>query len=354
MKYLVKLSLIMTLLVSAFSSKSQTVTVTANHGDTICAGTNMFFHATTTDTSLRFRWIRNSTIVGGIGPNYGNNALVTGDTVFCYLTNAAGDTVLDTSNLHIMTVNASVHPSIITGGDSVCVGGTLALFDSVAGGVWHSTNTSVFTVDSLTGVVTGVAPGFGATRVVYTITTGNCPDSVRLRIRVNVPAGPLMGPSIVCRDSMFRIRDTARGGVFTVSDATIADIVFPNGGFQAYQAGTVSIYYAVSNACGSFLDTMIVSIVNCDSATGVSNTAVTATGLNIFPNPNNGSFSVKFETAENSTAVLSITDMMGRAIEKMDIAANKDYTITSGFAPGIYFITLKTGTKTYTQKVLVN
>ncbi len=354
MKYLVKLSLIMTLLVSAFSSKGQTVTVTANHGDTICAGTNMFFHATTTDTSLRFRWMLNSTIVGGIGPNYGNNALVTGDTVFCYLTNAAGDTVLDTSNLHIMTVNASVHPSIITGGDSVCVGGTLALFDSVAGGVWHSTNTSVFTVDSLTGVVTGVAPGFGATRVVYTITTGNCPDSVRLRIRVNVPAGPLMGPSIVCRDSMFRIRDTARGGIFTVSDATIADIVFPNGGFQAYQAGTVSIYYAVSNACGSFLDTMMVSIVNCDSATSISNTAVTATGLNIFPNPNSGIFSFNYTNNDNASGLLMITNTLGQQVKKFDVVANKEYNVSSGLGKGIYFISIITVDKIITEKLLIN
>ncbi len=352
MKYLVKLSLIVSLLFSALSSKSQTVTVTANHGDTICAGTNVVFHATTLDTTLRFKWIHNSTVVGGVGPFYANNALANGDTVFCYLTNAAGDTVLDSSNMHIFTVNTSIHPSIITGGDSVCLGSTLALFDSVSGGVWHSQNPAIFTVDSVTGVVTGVAVGM--TRVVYTITTGSCPDSVRLRIRVNIAAGPLMGPGIVCRDSLFRIRDTARGGTWTVSDATIADIAFPNGTFQAYQAGTVTIYYAVTNACGSYFDSMAVSIVNCDSAAGISNNNISPVGLNIFPNPNNGEFSINYTANDNTSALLVITNILGQQVKKLDVVANKEYAVATGLVKGIYFVTLHTADKIIIQKMLVN
>jgi uncharacterized protein YjdB len=53
---------------------------------------------------------------------------------------------------------ASVTAGIITGSSSVCAGGSIALTDTTAGGIWSSSNTTVATVGS-TGVVTGVSGG---------------------------------------------------------------------------------------------------------------------------------------------------------------------------------------------------
>ncbi len=350
MKYLLKLSLIAALVFGAFASNAQsTVAVTSNRGDTICAGTNVIFHAVATpmDTTLRYRWMLNSTVVGGTMPFYGNNALVNGDTVFCLLTNAAGDTVLDTSNYHIMTVNASVHPSLITGGDSVCMGGTLTVSDSVAGGLWHSANTSIFTVDSVTGVITPVAPG--QARVVYTITTGNCPDSVRLRIRVEVPGMPLTGPAEVCIDSMFRIFDTARGGVWVLSDSTIATPMFQPGRFQALAAGTLTVYHLVNNSCGSYNDSMTLSIINCDTVTAVGNTPVVSKGLSIVPNPATAGSTI---SVSGIYGTLTITDVMGRVVRKEDIAPAATYTIT-GLTRGVYVLSIVNQGQLYTGKLVI-
>lgn len=348
MKYILQFSLIVALVISSFASFGQTVTLTANHGDTICAGTNMNFHATVTpmDTTYRFRWIRNSAVVGGTMPNYFTNTLADGDTVYCLLTNAAGDTVLDTSNYYIMTVLTSVHPSPITGPDSVCLGSTITLFDSVAGGIWKSNNTGIFTIDSLTGVVTTVAPG--QARAVYTITTGSCPDSVRLRIRVQVPGMPLVGPTEVCIDSMFRVFDTARGGTWTLSDASLAMQIAPQGIFQATAAGTLTIHHNVNNACGIYDDSITINIIDC--LAGVGNITLVKSGLTIVPNPAADGSMVSVGTTDG---ILTITDVTGRIVRKQNISGTDRTISVAGMTKGIYVVTLQNNSQLYTGKLVI-
>ncbi len=350
MKFLHKLSLIVALVLSALASQAQsTVTVTSNRGDTICAGTNVVFHAVAApmDTTLRYRWILNGSVVGGVMPFYANNALVTGDVVYCLLTNAVGDTVIDTSNYHTMTVNASVHPSVITGPDSVCIGGSITVYDSVAGGFWHSTNTSIFTVDPVTGVITSVAPG--QARVVYTITTGPCPDSVRLRIRIDVAGMPLTGPSVGCVDSMFRVFDTARGGTWTVSDPSLATAMFQPGRFQATAPGTLTIHHNVNNACGVYDDSMTLSIINCDTVTAVHNITAKAKGLSIVPNPAVAGSTI---SVSGIYGALTITDITGRVVRKEDIAPAATLTIT-GLCHGVYILSIVNEGQLYTGKLVI-
>ena len=88
-----------------------------------------------------------------------------------------------------VTVNAS--PTPITGSFNVCLGGTSTLHDALAGGRWFSSNMTVATVDSLSGVVTGVA--LGSSTIIYTY-HGSCFVSqlinvVALPLTFNVTGG---------------------------------------------------------------------------------------------------------------------------------------------------------------------
>ncbi|NDC41335.1 MAG: hypothetical protein EBZ77_07275, partial [Chitinophagia bacterium] len=62
-------------------------------------------------------------------------------------------------------------PSVIGGATSVCEGATITLTDSVSGGKWTSGTTTVASVDSTSGVVTGVTAG--TVNITYT-TPGGC------------------------------------------------------------------------------------------------------------------------------------------------------------------------------------
>ncbi|HMG66949.1 MAG TPA: T9SS type A sorting domain-containing protein, partial [Chitinophagaceae bacterium] len=60
---------------------------------------------------------------------------------------------------------------IINGIDSVCSGQVIALTETVAGGVWSSSNFSITTIDS-TGIITGVSSGVDT--ILYTIIDSEC------------------------------------------------------------------------------------------------------------------------------------------------------------------------------------
>ena len=353
-KFLLSIGFTLSFLLGTMPSFAQTTTITVLPGDTVCANTPVRFRATTTDTlAHRYKWQLNGVIVGSTNATYTTTTLVTNDTVWAVLTNVAGDTILDTSNYIVMTVNPNVRPSIITGTANICLGSSETLLDSVSGGVWYSNNTAVLTVSS-TGAVTPVTPGNAS--VYYKITTGSCKDSVRIRMRVEVPASPIATPGTICIDSFFLMADSARGGLWSAADTTIASLAFPFGVFQGLSAGTTTISYNLVNSCGTFNETSAITVINCDTPIGVSvkNVSAHLSALNIYPNPSTGSFAITYNTNDQQPAEAVITNLLGQQVAHITLAANKESIWQSGLASGVYFITLHSNDITTTEKIIIN
>ena len=89
--------------------------------------------------------------------------------------------------------------SLITGLGSVCVGSTIALSDSVSGGVWLTMNPSIATINT-NGIVTGMAAG--TTTILYVLSNTCGSDTVSKLITVN-PLPTLNGgiDQAVCQGS---------------------------------------------------------------------------------------------------------------------------------------------------------
>ena len=352
-KVVLTLCLFIAFLLAANVGRCQvTLTISVTPSDTICAGQTPHFHTTpSVPGPYGHIWMVNTTNTGVTTPFYNPATLTNHDTVWCVLTNVAGDTVLDTSNYIVMTVIPAVVPSLIAGPDSVCLGSSIMVMDSVAGGTWHSSNTAILTVDTA-GLITPVAPG--QARVVYMITTGSCVDSVRFRVRVQIPAGPITGPNVICLDSVFFLRDTSRGGIWQVADTNVATLLAPFGVFQAQLVGTTKVYYNIANACGTYSDSMAISVINCDTVTGISFTATTAPSVNIFPNPSAGTFSVIYSGNGGDNAIITLSDLTGTKISQIALAPGKTHNWTVDIAPGLYFITSRIGTQVNTQKLVIS
>jgi trimeric autotransporter adhesin len=80
----------------------------------------------------------------------------------------------------------------IQGDSSICVGQPAFLTDTTSGGFWSSSNTAVGTIDSTTGVLTGIAGG--TTTVTYTVGLGFVIKSVT----INPLPPPIIGPTTIC------------------------------------------------------------------------------------------------------------------------------------------------------------
>ena len=85
------------------------------------------------------------------------------------------------------------NPKPIIGAPTVCQGSTTTLTDPIAGGTWTSSNPAVATIDLMTGVVTGVAPGI--TTITYTI--GLCSVTRDIKV-VPVPVASLYCSGSIC------------------------------------------------------------------------------------------------------------------------------------------------------------
>ena len=99
------------------------------------------------------------------------NGLTTGtDTIIYTVTNICG------TSFTTLTVIVDPVPDagVISGTDNVLVGGSTTLANTVAGGVWSSTNSYISDVSSL-GFVSGYNPGVDS--IVYTTTNGACSSS---------------------------------------------------------------------------------------------------------------------------------------------------------------------------------
>ncbi|WP_272024168.1 Ig-like domain-containing protein, partial [Olleya namhaensis] len=81
----------------------------------------------------------------------------------------------DTATTEV-TVTTAANAGTLSGVQAICsTGSTTISSDGDTGGIYTSSNSGIATVDSASGLVTGVSAG--TTTITYTITgTGGCPD----------------------------------------------------------------------------------------------------------------------------------------------------------------------------------
>jgi trimeric autotransporter adhesin len=125
---------------------------------------------------------------------------------------------------------------------TICVGSLDTLTDATSGGTWSSVYSSIATVTSGAGIVTGVS--VGTDTVKYTI--GSC--SVWAVVFVGAGAGTITpaGPSTICVGGTLSLSDATGGGSWASSNGSIAS-VSPSGVVTGISAGTATISYLVGS-----------------------------------------------------------------------------------------------------------
>lgn len=84
-----------------------------------------------------------------------------------------------------------------------------------------------------------------------------------------------------------------------------------------------------------------------------SNNLIIITDIKIYPNPNQGIFTIEFNENNLSNYSVEVINSIGKTIYKKQNVPMGKYAIDISDQPrGIYFIKIITGTKTYTQKVI--
>lgn len=188
-------------------------------------------------------WSSSNTSVATIDASGVVSAILAGNTTITY-TLPTGCIATD-----IVTVNPL--PADITGTFEVCEGLTTNLSNATADGTWSSSNTSIASVVSTTGVVTGNV--FGTATITYTLPTGCIKTS---NVTVNPLPAEITGTMQVCEGLTTTLSNATPDGVWSSSNTTIATID-ASGIVTANVAGTTIITYMLPTGC---IKTTIVTV----------------------------------------------------------------------------------------------
>jgi uncharacterized protein YjdB len=139
--------------------------------------------ATLADVTSGGTWSSSNASIASVNSS-GVVAAVAAGTVTISYTVACGGTVTT-----IFTVNAYPSVSAITGNTTLSTAIPTTLNDVTGGGVWSSANTSIATIGSTNGKVSGIAEGTAT--ISYTVTTGGCATTVTTNVTVLAPRAGL-------------------------------------------------------------------------------------------------------------------------------------------------------------------
>ena len=256
------------------SAQSATHSVTVNAlpiagaitgGSAVCMGGSLSLtsHATGTPT-LIYTWASSNPAVATVNNSGVVTSVSAGTTNITYTVIDGSSTACQAiSPAFTVNVNALPVAGAITGGSTVCMGGSLSLTSHATGTptltyAWASSNPAVATVNN-SGVVTPVS--LGSTNITYTVTDGSTTTcsatSPNYAVTVNVlpVAGAITGGSAVCMGGSLSLTSHATGTptlTYTWASSNPAVATVNNSGVVTpVSAGTTNITYIVTDGSAS-------------------------------------------------------------------------------------------------------
>ena len=215
-------------------------------------------------------------------------------------------------------------PPAISGVTNVCAGSSVVLSDASGPGTWTTSSSTVATVGSSTGVVTGV--NNGTVRIYYADGNG-CATSLLMTVN---PIGAITGTFTTCVGSSVNLIDAGSpGGTWVSGSTAVATIGLTSGLVTGVSAGTSIITYTIASGC-----TRITTVTVNPGLAPITGTATMCAG--------------------SSTTLTDASTGGTWTSSTPSVATINTYGIVSGTNPGTSTITYTTSSCRSTQVVTVN
>ncbi len=272
----------------------------------------------------------------------------------------------------------------ITGStNKLCIGNSVKLSNAAVipvngSSFWESTAGRV-SVDA-TGNVTATSQGTANIR--YTVYEYNgCGSVANYSITVNpLPTTPTASylpyqqirfgangmPGIhYCKGISFTIAGNPGNGIWTKTGSSIN--ISPNGvkstntTITTVQNGAASVTYTIkdsasgcSNARTFLFDVLSGTLVGCANNRGIKNdpSKFNSEQFTIYPNPAHSTINIKLNTLVGEGTIV-VTDLYGKQIKQQALSLGTNTIDVSGFAKGMYLVSVITEQGKQTQKVIV-
>jgi hypothetical protein len=249
----------------------------------------------------------------------------------------SGTNTLNCIGTNTFMVMAGTNPTInISGTTTVCSGNTVNLTASGANTyTWNTgANTNSISI-SPTVMTTYTANG--------TSTTGCSGSSV---VTVSVNALPVVNlvtssPTTCVSGNSITLFGSPTGGVYS------GTLVTGNSFAPGVSSGTFNPVYTFTNSNGCVNSaTANISVIVCAGINEKNNII----GLNVYPNPNNGTFIVDLNN--NTAKTITVTDVTGRIVYSIVTNETKQQININNLTNGVYFAKITSEGKTTTVKIV--
>ena len=173
------------------------------------------------------------------------------DTITYSATNMCGTVKTE----KVVTINPLPSAGTITGMSNVCVGQTITLTDTITGGIWTSSNTSVANTN---GIISGTSVGLDTIEYSVENYCGESQTSMIINVNPLPYAGVITGFDTVCIDKTIHLFDSILGGTWSSTDNN--SFISSTGAVHGFTVGSDTIIYSVSNSCGIDVTKFVVTI----------------------------------------------------------------------------------------------
>jgi hypothetical protein len=262
-------------------------------------------------------------------------------TITYSITGACG--AVDTEDVVVATSMDATITSIGTLCESAAAI-TLTAVDG--GGTWSGTGVSGTSFDPATA-------GVGTHTVTYTI-PGACGDTDTENIDVDpVPDATIIPGGTYCMGiTATPMTAVNTGGTWSASCGSCINMV--NGQFFVSFAGvgTHNVMYTITNGCGTDMDTIQVSVVDCSGITELENGFI----MQLLPNPADEFVQLVIENVTGKTAAVEIRNNLGQVVftKKETLNGAPVFISTQPFSVGVYYVNVTIENNRVTQKLVIH
>ena len=226
-----------------------------------------------------------------------------------------------------LTVNAT--PTVVVAGVAICTGGSFTLNPTGATSYSYSTGPVVTPTANASYTVTGTTAGC----------SGNAVASVTVNSNPTVTA--VSSLSLICNGQTASL--TASGAStysWNTSATTSVVAVSPS----------VTTSYTVTGTDANLCSNSAVITQSVSACTGLNNTVASSIGVVVYPNPNNGLFTI--ELNNGSVKTIEVMDLTGRIVLANTTSNNKvDFNIST-LANGVYYVRVQANNSVEVIKIV--
>lgn len=136
------------------------------------------------------------------------------------------------------------------------------------------------------------------------------------------------------------------------------DLAIPVGATQTISIKVPPLptnFPSIASSCSAFGTPVEVQVTNCVSSI---KDFVAAQNINLYPNPNNGMFTLNFDVVERNDVKISILDVTGRILSSKDYGTvlgkfNQTFDLKNNLTSGIYFMNIEVGNSSTQKRFII-